>query len=275
MASFFDGTEEVIARFLQLSPGQKLKQKSTSRDIQRLSGGKSSADALIDKLYCTMMANYSGRTPSPANWGERYKTDIADYNKSPEKLLERAVAMLAEKRHMPGWFNESPVASGVIDSYSDKRACVDLVHLSDEWVRLVELKWESDTPAYALVEILRYGLAYVFFRINAKKWNLDNRPFMRPHHVSLEVVAPDSYYAQHDQQQLITQISQSLHDFASTKTGGKLSMSLDALAFSEWFRIPFANGKEAKVECSSSNLTSAGQKVRDAFEALSRPVWKT
>ena len=275
MASFFDGTEEVIARFLQLSPGQKLKQKSTSRGVMRLPGGKSRADALIDKLYRTMVANYSsGRIPSSANWRKRYETNIADHNNSPEKLLERAVAMLAEKRHMPGWFNEAPVASGVVDSHSDKRACVDLIHLSDERVRLVELKWESDTPAYALFEILRYGLAYVFFRINAEKWNLDNRPFMRPRHVSLEVVAPDSYYAQHDQQQLISQISQSLHDFASSKTGGKLSMSVDALAFSEWFRIPFVNGKEVKAECSSSSLTSAGQKVRDAFKAL-RPVWQT
>ena len=272
MASFFDGTEEVIAQFLQLTPKQKLKQKSTSRDIKSLPGGRSSADALIDKFYRTMVANYSGRTPSPENWRDRCETNIADDNDRLEELLERAVAMLAEKRHMPGWFNQSPVASGVIDSYSDKRACVDLVRLSDERVRLVELKWKSDTPTYALYEILRYGLAYLFFRINAKRWNLDNRPFMRPRHVSLEVVAPDSYYAQHDQQQLIAQISQSLHDFASTKTGGRLSMSLDALAFSEWFRIPFANGKEVKAECSSNNLTSAGQKVCDAFKAL-RPVW--
>ena len=272
MVSFFDGTEEVIARFLRLTPGQKLNQKSTSRDIKRLPGGKSSAAALIDNLYRAMMDNYSGRTPSPANWKERRRTNIADHNSSPEKLLERAVAILAEKRHMPGWFNESPVASGVVDGYSDKRACVDLVRLSDERVRLIELKWESDAPAYALFEIIRYGLAYVFFRVNAKKWNLDNRPFMRPRHVSLEVVAPHLYYAQHDQQELIAQISQALHDFATAKTGGKLSMSIDALAFSEWFRIPFANGKEVKAECSSSNLTSAGQKVRDAFKVL-RPVW--
>ena len=89
MASFFDGTEDIMARFLQLSPGQKLKQKSTSRGVMRLPGGKSRADALIDKLYRTMVANYSsGRIPSSANWRERRETDIADHNTRAVSTVE-------------------------------------------------------------------------------------------------------------------------------------------------------------------------------------------
>ena len=46
-------------------------------------------------------------------------------------------------------------------------------------------------------------------------------------------------------------------------------MSLDVLAFPEWFvSLPFTDGEEVRAECDTDELTEAGRKVRDAFDGL-------
>ena len=90
--------------------------------------------------------------------------------------------------------------------------------------------------------------------------------------VILEVVAPHSFYCNHhDKKDFFTQINTSLDEFAASKING-LSMSLDAFAFPEGFRIPFENGSEVKEKCDNSQLTEEGRLVRDAFDNLTQ-VW--
>lgn len=124
-------------------------------------------------------------------------------------------------------------------------------------------------------------------------------------HVALEVVAPSQYYegihrvpskasldAWLDQFSLgetdttptvnieymemadcLAETSQSLDEFARSKTEGTLSMSLNAFAFPEEFnQIPFKNGQDVRKKCSTKELSTEGRMVRDAFAGLT-PVW--
>ena len=46
-------------------------------------------------------------------------------------------------------------------------------------------------------------------------------------------------------------------------------MSLDMLAFPEWFdSLPFATRGEVRAACDSATLTEAGRLVHDAFDGL-------
>ena len=198
-------------------------------------------------------------------------------------MLEKAVATLAASGHMPDWYNQCPVASGItVSSMSrqdskatNKKSNVDLVHWdnANKHARLVELKWESDDPLSALRQILRYGATYIFCRVHRGKLTFPVKPLiaMDVWHVSLEVVAPHSFY-----QNLKAQITKPhgafIHNgFVNSQISG-LTMSLKALAFPDKFQIPFTNGGEVKSKCATAQLSPEGQAVRDAFDDLTQ-VW--
>lgn len=225
----------------------------------------------IGEIYKRLEANCPRlyRT-SKALWKLRRKTGVADHNDG-EKILEKAVAMLVDKGHMPGWFNQCPAASGILDSGADRKTSVDLVHWdpSRKCARLVELKWEGNDPRYALREILRYGAAYVFCRIHRDGLPLQDRHVMDACHISLEVVAPARYYQRGDFADALDRMQNHLDAFDIGSRIDGLKMSLDALAFPKDFdQIPFADGAETKRECDTTVLTPKGKRVRDAFEGL-------
>ena len=273
MAGLFDGTDDVICRSLGISNRKDLSRKTTS--IKPISDEESSG--LVNGLYDRITCNYPGRIVSRSKklWRCRRETDIGDCNQNSETVLEKAVATLAENGHMPAWFNQCPVASGIADPSSDRNRAVDLVHLSDGDARLIELKWGSDAPCYALFEVLEYGLAYIFSRVRKKEFGLEEQRLMHVRHVALEVVAPLSFFAGHDLRDFFARMSKSLKEFAVSQTGGALSMSLYALAFPKEFNhVPFKDGKSVKKKCRTDELTAEGRKVRDAFDRLT-PVWTT
>ena len=125
-------------------------------------------------------------------WQLRRATDVASHNRSKETLLEKAVAMLAENGHVPGWFNQCPAASGIGDSARYRRRNIDLVHWDAAASRLslIELKWDSDTPSKALRQILRYGAAYLFCRRHRDRLPAGEQPAISATHVALLVAAP-------------------------------------------------------------------------------------
>ena len=148
--------------------------------------------------YRRMMDNFSGMAAMPSKMLRccRRAKEIRDDNRNPETILEKAVAILADKGRMPDWFNQCPVASGITNSSKDQRRAIDLVHLSSRKARLVELKWCSNTPVYALFEVLEYGLAYVFARLHARELHLERRRLMQVDQVELEVVGPRGFFGE-------------------------------------------------------------------------------
>ena len=238
----------------------------------------------VKDIYGLIEANCSFPLGSNSKelWKLRRACHISSRNPSNEKKLEKAVAMLAERKHMPGWYNQCPVASGLVDSKRNKHNSVDLVYWSGFGgdARLVELKWGKGTarsnPRSALRQVLRYGVAYLFCRVHQAELPLHGRnyrPIMDANVVALEVIAPTQFYDGHEEKNRYAQVSESLNDFARAKTNGALTMSLRALSFPAWFdRIPFDSGQDVTNKCSIVELSKEGQMVRNAFEGPI-PVW--
>lgn len=208
-------------------------------------------------------------------WELRLRTNVAGHNRSGETMLERGVAMLADNEHMAGWFNQCPVASGIGDSSRHKHSNVDLVQWSaaDSRLTLVELKWvqgkrarHSNSPCDAVRQILRYGAAYLFCRRHRERLPVGDRLAMSARHVALWVAAPARYYADGSLRECVSRARESLGG-VRRKTG--LAMSLDALAFPEWFvGLPFSDGADVRKCCGRPELTTQGRAIVDAFDGL-------
>lgn len=203
-------------------------------------------------------------------WNLRRATHIGGRNISKEKMLEKAVAMLADNGHMPEWFNQCPAASGVGDSSRNKHSNVDLVRWqeAEKQATLMELKWNSDSPSLAVRQILRYGAAYLFCRKHRRELPVENRPVMAARHVSLQV-AVRRYYADEHLQDCLSRARESLIglDLGTGMPGP--SMSIDVLAFPGPFdRLPFANGADVRRSCGERRLTETGREILDAFRGL-------
>ena len=226
---------------------------------------------LVNGIYEQMAGNVPPRIEGRSGmlWQCRRATDIDARNRRQETILEKTVAVLAENGHMPWWYNQCPVASGIADSYADRRRAVDLVHLSSDAARLIELKWANNTPVHALFQILEYGIAYVFARIHVDELHLEKRHLMHVEKIGLEVVGPRKFFVNEKRLDLFDRMDKAIGKFAAEKTGGTLSMSLHALSFpAEFDRIPFKDGREVKKNCRNSKLSTEGAKVRDAFSRL-------
>ncbi|MCZ6515512.1 MAG: hypothetical protein O6850_06580 [Acidobacteria bacterium] len=270
--SIFDGTDEIIASALDLRPGKRLKQKSTCRRLANAPLGTPILETLVTDLYERISGNWTGRIPSRENWRHERQTKLSPENKSPEILLERAIALLGSRGLLEEWFNQVPVASGLIDGKADKRAAVDLVcHRSDR-ADFVELKWGSDTPAFAAFEILRYGLVYLFSFIERERFGYLDTPFMNVSKVNLRVLAPLEFYDSFDLPWLGHGLNEGVRTLAAKKTGGALSMGFGFLAFPSGFDLPFETGEQV---LQLEHVTEDDDTCRAIVSAIRNlePVW--
>ncbi len=239
----------------------------------------------IEDIYATM--NYNCPNPCTTSrmlWKLRQDCKICDHNYSYEKMLEKAVAILAKEGQMQGWFNQCPTASGMTDASEDRSSSahkgkgrnVDLVHWSNssKRLRLVELKWnkQTDHPYSAMWQIVGYGIAYIFCRIHRDKLPLRGNCLMNASHVALEVVAPSQYYIGHDDSKNYAQVGKTLEEFARTQIGGHFSMSLNVFSlpadFMQVFEQDFKSGRDVKEKCFTKMLSDEGRRVQDAFGSL-------
>ena len=209
--------------------------------------------------------------PSLFNGTDQLICDALEIQRRDElkRRSKRVRPLSYEKGHMPEWFNQCPVASGLTHSGKDRNLAVDLIHISGKKARLIELKWTSDTPVHALFQLLEYGLAYVFARLHVRELNLKKRRLMNVGQIGLEVVGPREFFVNGFRTDLFDSMDKAIGKFVTEKTGGALSMSLRAFSFPAGFeRIPFVNGKAVKEGCQSSTLSIEGAMIRDAFSRL-------
>ncbi|MBK8972357.1 MAG: hypothetical protein IPM37_13775 [Hahellaceae bacterium] len=131
-------------------------------------------------------------TPSNQNW--RLTPQLNKWNpRNPEVNLERR---LVSVRQTQDWWNQVPVASGLIGS-SGRRGCIDLVHKRDRGIfDFVELKVASDTPIFAAVEILQYGFAWLLSRFHRDNlgYSRKTESLLDGNEVNLFVLAPRDFY---------------------------------------------------------------------------------
>jgi len=259
------GTDELICQAMGVTQRSSLAERG--RPVKPLS--QTEATDLVRALYARIASNFPSQVQSPSEklWLCRRKTDLADWNRSAETLLEKAVANLADVGHMPDWYNQCPVATGLVDPRADRRRCIDLVRLDGKRARFVELKWSSDAAASALFQVVEYGLAWLFAWLRKARLGIENRPVLALLSVSLEVLAPPPYYDDGQHQHSFASMHEALGAFVAQETKGAVSMSLNALAFPETFtEVPFDNGQAVKAQCGRGPLTPAGRTVRAAFD---------
>lgn len=201
-----DGVDAVIDTHLftdALFKNYRYHHKRSCTALSKSPPDASAGGALVTAIFKRIQSNLAqrpDRRPSSKNWtlrstGPLASVETALNNESDEVTLERAIVSAWPDQ----WAYQMPVASGLFGPASDKRRAVDLIGLrGDGRFDFVELKLQSDTPLYAAMEILAYGLVYLASRIDAAK-NLaypDGKtlPVMAATTIDLIVLAPADYY---------------------------------------------------------------------------------
>ena len=183
-------------------------------------------EAAIGKIE----ANWSGReSRSTQNWrllhvplknGSDYKE--RDWRTS-EVLMERMICDACRKQNLSVW-NQMPGASGLLPLppkrddgkrrvASEGRRAIDLVYRpagAEEIYEFLELKIRrkdgtADSLHHATLEVLEYGLLYLFSRKNQVKLGYAKSPEKKQRYavldaseIRLRVLAAEDYYTSHD-----------------------------------------------------------------------------
>lgn len=196
--------------------GCQLFSKGTTPDLD----GK----VLIEKVFDLIQSNWhKGKSRSNQNWRWKPNTKIDRKNKSREVFLER---LIVETQPGHDWVNQVPVASGLTSGIGGRRA-IDLVHREKNgWYELIELKTDDrgGTPLFAAMEILQYGVLYIFSREKAQELGYDGIELLNAKGIHLKVLAPAEYYAPYNLSRLEKSINDGLVSFRSQR---KFSFELD------------------------------------------------
>ena len=223
MASILDGTNDIIDEWLGLnenSAGTRLPRYKNQTNLQQLSKDHDipttlNGEPLVTKLLEQITRNWAkkeeGRKPSSENWRFSKQPIFNPRSTSLEKTLEKSIVVVTEN----DWANQVPVASGLVNRGEGKRA-IDLVHQNaNNTYEFIELKIgpNADTPLFAAMEILLYGLIYVFSRKNMTVLKYDSHNILlTANSVELQVLAPAEYYTGHQ----LGWLEKSLSDGLST-----------------------------------------------------------
>ncbi|MBL1430221.1 MAG: hypothetical protein COA60_001645 [Robiginitomaculum sp.] len=242
MKSIFDGMDELIYDALLLGSHQNLKQKSTCAKLSATEDRIKNIEPLVTDMYARIRRNWTGRKPSSSNWKLRRPSELNPNNRSAEVLLERAIVILSKRGLLDNWYNQMPIASGLLDSSSDKRAAIDWVHIEQERLELIELKWASDTPLYAIFEILRYALAYLFCFTNRELFDFQDLPTMNITQIKLTTLAPHEYYSYCDLSWLAAALNPVINALYREESDGFLSCEFNCSSFPINFKLLFETG---------------------------------
>jgi len=237
--SILAGVDDFVDRFLGVadvgttSPHYRHKTSCLrlSRDTRPIDGPR-----LVRGMYDLIAANWPG-TPCRGkhNWRLDPQTNIGRHNTSREKTFEKFVAT-----HCPGWTNMVPVASGMLPDVEESGRRIDLVlELESGAFEFIELKLDSDTPLFATIEILGYGLLYVHARLHrtALGYLGDSKPLLNASHIGLRVLAPQPFYAPFNLRHLEVAVSSGVAALSEQfEIGCTLDFRLDQ--FSKEFRWP-------------------------------------
>jgi hypothetical protein len=228
--SLVAGTDAIVHRVLGI---KNLRHRSS---LDRLSANWPAVEtmtSMVEQLFAQVSTNWdigrgaSPRQPSSQNWRwGRPVTTIAAQNRSPEVVLERAIARACGASGRTDWCNQIPVASGVIDSSTHKRSAIDLVHQEGVGAfDFVELKIHSDTPLLAAIEIVQYGLIWLLSRRDRVLCGYRECVLRDASTIRLCVLGPSSYYGDRDLSPLANALSAGLHTIGAAQGGVALSFA--------------------------------------------------
>jgi hypothetical protein len=213
--------DDSIDEALGLKDGRKYHHPKT---CQNFSAGQEpilDVGGLIQNMLIKIQKNWhKGKRRSDENWRLGKKnTAIGKKNTSHETILERWIVRTTG----PEWVNQVPVASGVARN-GGTRLAIDLVHQTDVGrYEFIELKVDehAGTPLFAAMEILKYGVLYIFSRENAAALGYEvGAGLLGAKQISLKVLAASSYYDNYDLRWLEIAVNRGLHAFLSQHAYG-------------------------------------------------------
>ena len=189
-------------------------------------------NALVLKILDQIQSNWhKGESRSDnQNWRWQPNIEINEKNNSREVFLER---LIVKTQVGKDWVNQVPVASGLTSSAGGRRA-IDLVHKSeDDWYELIELKADhrGGTPLFAVMEILQYGVLYIFSRKNAQTLGYTKKGILDANGIHLRVLAPADYYEPYNLSRLEKSIDRGLTSFLA-KSNFKMDFKFETLSLS-------------------------------------------
>jgi hypothetical protein len=229
-SSILAGVDKLIDAALRLKSG-KYQDKTTCQLLSK--GNKLDFDGsiLIQRILDQVKSNWhGGKSRSSENW--RWKPNCKLKTKSEEIVLERWIVRTAKDSD---WVNQVPVASGLTGSAGGRRA-IDLVHqCRDGRYEFIELKVGegAGTPLFAAMEILQYGVLYIFSRENASTLGYEETGMLGATGIHLKVLAPASYYEGYDLSWLEESINSGLAKFlAQGERGFKMNFTFEFLSCS-------------------------------------------
>jgi len=234
--SILNGTEHIINCWMGLSQ-HGYETKSACDRLSRQFPQALCGSELMMRIYAQVEKNWCDRTyhkdPSQENWRWK-KRRTRNSEKQDEVSLERRIICATDDN----WTNQIPVSSGLTSRYGGRRA-IDLGHRREkESYVFMELKLMKTGGhcLFAALEIIQYGILYVFARVHLLK-NYQKNPLLRSDSISLRVLAPQKYY-RHTKDELYNFgglekiLSDGIGGFASTFVPG-LKMDFKFTVFPE------------------------------------------
>jgi len=209
--------------------------------------------SLVQGIYERVESNWNkarNHNPSRKNWRfDEPRRKIADKNTDLEIKLERAIVNL-EINSPPDyvWVNQVPTSSGLVHPRADGPRHIDLVHRRDiRAYEFIELKVKSNNPLYAAMEILQYGILYIFSRRNRQIRDADkDKRLLEARTIDLKVLAPHDYYKGSKLDWLEDGINDGLKRFVKENKCGFL-MNFKFESFAPNFSLsPFPDGDVIK-----------------------------
>lgn len=203
-AGILKGTEDLINEYLFGKNTHDYRHVAKGRSLRKFPNTNNlNAEMMLKKLIQQIQRNLEERDKdkvgkSKENWREAPQLYLGTRNTSMEVQLERAIV----QQSPTGWWNQMPIASGLVHSDHDRRRAIDLVHkygADSKCYDFIELKIDSDTPLFALMEILLYGLIYLVLR-KERGWLPEpsqQRQVFSARFIGLRVLAPKAYFDQY------------------------------------------------------------------------------
>lgn len=230
-SSILAGVDDVINEALGLKNDRfKYKDKKRCQLFSREKAPECDGEVLIERILDRIRFNWhKGKSRSNENWRWKQHAEIDKKNKSREVFLERLVI---DTQQGNDWVNQVPVASGLTSSAGGRRA-IDLIHrAADGWYEFFELKVDhrGGTPLFAAMEILQYGVLYIFSRANAPKLGYTKAGMLDAKGIRLRVLAPANYYAPYDLRWVEKSINGGLSSFLGDRFGFEMDFKFESLS---------------------------------------------
>ena len=219
--SILTGIDELVDVWLEVEPKgtpPHYRHRAVANELTCREAPITGTRPFLEASYARMHANWLAAVnagyskPSKENWRWKRHLDLGPDNRSPELKFERAIVNACGEN----WSNQMPTASGLTGPARDKRAAVDLVLREDPTTySLIELKVNSDTPLFAAIEIVKYGLLFVWSKVNQNALGYDQKlqPVLAANTVNLRVLAPSDYYSNFDLTNLASALNRGLVEF--------------------------------------------------------------